>query len=313
MTADLADLRVALGIDEWDVYGISAGGRLALELVRRHPEGIRSLVLDAAASPQGNVLTEVWPSAARAFDAFFAACRRDRACNTAYPDLERRAYELVDALDKSPVRATAIDPDTGEAATVVFDGANFIEIFRSGLYDTELIPLIPGLLDQLTKGQGFDAVAGQVLAQSGPGLFSAGLLLSVQCREIVPFVRPAVLERQARELPALADNILDRTFRDECEIWDVGRAGATDPHAGEERGPGPPPRRRARPDPSPVRRATPSPRACRTARWWSSRASGTGPSSPTSAHARSSAPSSVDPTGPVDTSCVAAMSAPGFV
>ncbi len=269
-------------------------------------------MLDAAASPQGNVLTELWPSAAAAFDAFFAACARDRACNTAYPDLEQRAYELVDALDDDPVRATAIDPDTGEAATVVFDGANFIEVFRSGLYDTELIPLIPGLLDQLTKGQGFDAVAGQVLAQSGPGLFSAGLLLSVQCREIVPFVRPAVLQRQARELPALADNILDPTFRDECEIWHVGRAGARI-H-------------------TPVRSALPTlllvgefdpihPRSSSDA-IARSLPNSTVVEFPGLGHGTQFAhecPRAIlrafvqEPAGPVDTSCVAAMSAPGFV
>ena len=183
-------------------------------------------MLDAAASPQGNVLTELWPSAARRVRHVLRRVRPRPRLQHRIPRPRAGAYELVDALDDDPVRATAVDPDTGEAATVVFDGANFVEVFRSGLYDTDLIPLIPGLLDQLTKGQGFDAVAGQVLAQSGPGLFSAGLLLSVQCREIVPFVRPAVLQRQARELPALADNILDPTFRDECGIWDVGRAGA---------------------------------------------------------------------------------------
>ena len=42
--ADIADLRVALGIDSWHVYGVSYGTLLALQLIRNHPEGISSVV-----------------------------------------------------------------------------------------------------------------------------------------------------------------------------------------------------------------------------------------------------------------------------
>jgi pimeloyl-ACP methyl ester carboxylesterase len=36
--ADIADLRVALNIDNWHVYGVSYGTDLALQLLRDHPE-----------------------------------------------------------------------------------------------------------------------------------------------------------------------------------------------------------------------------------------------------------------------------------
>ena len=45
--ADVAELRVAMGIDEWNVYGVSYGTDLALQTLRDHPEGIRSVVLDS--------------------------------------------------------------------------------------------------------------------------------------------------------------------------------------------------------------------------------------------------------------------------
>ena len=49
--ADIADLRVALGIDSWSVYGVSYGSRLALIVLRDHPQGIRSVVLDSVSPP----------------------------------------------------------------------------------------------------------------------------------------------------------------------------------------------------------------------------------------------------------------------
>ena len=51
--ADVADLRLTLGYDEWDLYGLSYGTRLALTVMRDHPEGVRSVVLDSTYPPEG--------------------------------------------------------------------------------------------------------------------------------------------------------------------------------------------------------------------------------------------------------------------
>ena len=45
--ADLNDLRLALGYKEWNLYGRSYGGRLALTVMRDYPTGIRSVILDS--------------------------------------------------------------------------------------------------------------------------------------------------------------------------------------------------------------------------------------------------------------------------
>jgi pimeloyl-ACP methyl ester carboxylesterase len=45
--ADFADLRKVLGYAAWNVYGTSYGSYLAQTLMRNHPEGIRSVVLDS--------------------------------------------------------------------------------------------------------------------------------------------------------------------------------------------------------------------------------------------------------------------------
>jgi pimeloyl-ACP methyl ester carboxylesterase len=52
--ADIADLREKLGIDQWNVYGVSYGTDLAQQLLRDHPEGIRSVVggLGGARQPE---------------------------------------------------------------------------------------------------------------------------------------------------------------------------------------------------------------------------------------------------------------------
>ena len=69
--ADIADLRVALGIDSWNVYGVSYGSRLALTVLRDHPQGIRSVVLDSVSPPTVNIVETWWSAPASSFKAIF--------------------------------------------------------------------------------------------------------------------------------------------------------------------------------------------------------------------------------------------------
>lgn len=68
--ADVADLRVALGYDEWNLYGISYGTRLAQTIVRDYPEGIRSVILDSSYPLAANLQTETAVNADRALSVF---------------------------------------------------------------------------------------------------------------------------------------------------------------------------------------------------------------------------------------------------
>jgi pimeloyl-ACP methyl ester carboxylesterase len=83
--SDIADLRTALGIREWNVYGVSYGNDLALQLLRDHPDGIRSLTVDSVVAPQINLSERFWPSAAEGLTAFFDACAAEPTCARASP------------------------------------------------------------------------------------------------------------------------------------------------------------------------------------------------------------------------------------
>ena len=228
MAADLDDLRRGLGIDSWSVYGISNGGRLALELVRRYPAGVRSLVLDAALAPQGNVFLELLPHARRAFDAFFGACAADPGCAAAHPDLGARFAALVERLRDDPVVVTVLDGGTGAPRTVVIDDAVALQALHGGLYDSGLIPFIPALIEGLSAGSGLDVLAGPILegADPPPAEFSLGQQLSDSCREEVAFFPPGAVRRQARRFPDLAPLIETTDIEARCRAWRAGRARA---------------------------------------------------------------------------------------
>ena len=69
--ADVNDLRIAMGYEEWNLYGISYGTRLAQTVVRDYPEGIRSIILDSAYPIESNLLTETPANLDRALTELF--------------------------------------------------------------------------------------------------------------------------------------------------------------------------------------------------------------------------------------------------
>ena len=101
--ADVADLRRALGVSEWNLYGVSYGTRLALTIMRDQPEGVRSAILDSVCLPQADHYAEMAGNAERAFDLLFNSCAEDDACAEAFTDLETVFWDLVNHLDTQPV------------------------------------------------------------------------------------------------------------------------------------------------------------------------------------------------------------------
>jgi pimeloyl-ACP methyl ester carboxylesterase len=83
--ADVADLRKALGYTAWNIYGTSYGSYLAQTVMRDHPAGIRSVVLDSVLPPAYSVPANWWNTRA-GFDNLFQACAAEPTCNASHPD-----------------------------------------------------------------------------------------------------------------------------------------------------------------------------------------------------------------------------------
>ncbi len=229
--ADLADLRVVLGYEEWNLFGISYGTRLALTTMRDHPEGIRSVILDSTYPPQVSLPLEVGLNAARAFTVFFDACAEDPECSGAFPDLEARFFALVDALDAEPIMATLLDVFTLEEHDALVEGDALLGLLFQSLYSSELIPVLPGLIDDVENGdyQSLELLLSNFFANIE--FISTGQTFAVQCREELPFTDPAELAT-AGDFDPYIKRIVESggstgPFALEvCELWDVGTADA---------------------------------------------------------------------------------------
>ena len=84
--ADVADLADALALDSYSLYGISYGTRLAMAVMRDHPQNISSVVLDSPFPPNSDPATNEGPLSYDRFRALFDACANDAECDDYFPD-----------------------------------------------------------------------------------------------------------------------------------------------------------------------------------------------------------------------------------
>ena len=117
---DLAELRVALGYDEWNFYGASYGTRLALVTMRDAPQGLRSVILEATIPP--NAPEQRLTNYDRALGQLFDACAADPECATDYPDLERRFYAMLDELEENPLIVATQNKSAFPGGRIIVDG-----------------------------------------------------------------------------------------------------------------------------------------------------------------------------------------------
>ena len=203
--ADFADLRKVLGFDVWNVYGTSYGSYLAQTLMRDHPEGIRSVVLDSVLPTTYNVAAN-WQNASDGFGNIFQACAAEPVCNASHPHLEETFTGLVNKLEAEPLTATVKDPATGEDIEVVIDGGALVDWLRNQNYGVPMLQAAPNRIDGLAAGRpdAIQAIALDRASRAPPPDPAApalgyGLALGVSCRESYPFATPEELAAAGRK------------------------------------------------------------------------------------------------------------------
>lgn len=245
---DLAALLDALGIARIDLYGDSYGTYTAQTFAIRHPDRLRTLVLDGA-YPLIGPEPGWYPTYAPAMrDKFNAVCARAPACaerpgdgidhvRAALRELREhpRDAEALDA-DGNPVRLRA---DAAALATAMFGAAPAYATVRE--LDAAARAFVSGDRTPLQRllAEAHSAVESRY-PDNDPRDFSSGAAAAVMCGDtpqIFDMSLPpesrirardrAIAEREAREPDAYAPFTfaeyraipLDYAFIDECVLW----------------------------------------------------------------------------------------------
>lgn len=219
--ADLADLRTALGYDQWNLYGAASGARLALTVMRDRPEGLRAVILDGATPPNVDDTALAPAGFASAVDAVVQSCAADADCAARYPGLGDRLTEVLDRAAQQPISVTGRSPDDGSPLVVALDDLGLAGLFARALADPRAARVLPLVVDRLASGQtdaALPLVQRDLDAADRP---SEGLAWSLRCAEEVPFDDPAAADAAYAADPIGAALRPDEPAAQDCAIWGV--------------------------------------------------------------------------------------------
>lgn len=228
---DIEDLRLALRIVKWNVYGISYGTDLALTYMRQHPDGIRSVAIDGVFPPPIAGGVAAWTSAGEGVNAVFKACRAQAACRKRYGDIGATFRRLVIQYETSPKTVKIQVPGHSGKVNVKISGGMLVGWAVSP--GTHVAAKVPASIYALAHGDPTpiaSAWAAPKLDTAGSGVFSHGLFNGVACGEWIPYeTEQSVVAAGRRAFPSFPVSILRDApnlpfMRENCRDWNIAAA-----------------------------------------------------------------------------------------
>jgi pimeloyl-ACP methyl ester carboxylesterase len=233
--SDFADLREVLKIEQWNLYGLSYGTALALSLMRDHPAGIRSVIIDAVLPPSAVSLGWTWTNANEAINNIFRSCADQPACAARWGDLSAQFTEQVQKLEADPLTLTVTVPGTEKSTKVVLDGGALVNWIGSLPDPVVSIASIPAAINALTQSKPTQIAEARAISAHPAAIGAAGygLMYGVICSEWVPFEPVSQILTQGQlAFPAYPRSVLSQPIglafmTEDCAVWGVPRAPAT--------------------------------------------------------------------------------------
>ncbi len=218
IAADIHDLRIALNIDRWVLFGISYGTKVALQVLEDHPENIVAVVLDSTLPLDVDYVDQDAANFDAALKKLEKDCDTDNDCAGGAGKLSSLIGEIVEQLDAQPVLLRLRNEGQPTTFTRV-SGDDFLELLFNQFYDRDSIEHLPQLIkstaDQdygpLAQAVGFDGLDDESTT------FADGMHLSVVCNDgIAPsasFTQFPLLDHWAR----------DNFYSWACPLWPSGK------------------------------------------------------------------------------------------
>lgn len=234
--ADINDLRIAMGYDQIDLFGISYGTRLALNVMRYHPEALRAVIIDSVYPPQVDPISGEAIQTMQALEVLFDGCLADPICDNAFPELEAVFYETYVYLNEEPLE---VEYEDGSAED--FSGDSMVGTLIQSLYDAKTIPYLPAFIYALYDGDvyyAYDILDAPYLNETyveGPEYpedaidvsDSEGMYTTVTCNEEVTFADYDDAESSMTGYPdGITQSLLDSVYYyiEDCAYWEAGEA-----------------------------------------------------------------------------------------
>lgn len=231
--ADIAALRRALKIESWNLYGISYGTRIALTVMRHHPQGLRAVILDSVFPPEAPPTLDVPRFFEEALNRLFGDCRRSEACRESYPDIDQKFEALRSRLAEEAVDLALPPGGYGPPLIVKLDDHALVKIVHNALYWWDLTAFLPLAIEQASIGDltFLEMLAADYYFINDPSIVSQAVVLSFLCNEEAPFETDQDRRQAIRAAGRFGHLIETDQMALLCPHWPAGRAEAIESQA----------------------------------------------------------------------------------
>jgi pimeloyl-ACP methyl ester carboxylesterase len=224
---DARDLMAALGAPQWNLYAVSYGSRVALDLLRLAPETLRAVILDSVYPPEVQAeLADPW-LLARALALVGRICELTGECQRAPAAVAADIAQILARLRSRPLVATVPDPAGNGQLQVRYDAEGFAWLLFETLYRWDRLADLPGQLSALAKGEalpGLQALLADSVAAALDASFSDAVGGAVDCNDST-VVDAAAAAAERVLFPKVAPLLAHDWEFHPCRTWKSGDAG----------------------------------------------------------------------------------------
>lgn len=215
---DLEKVRQALGAPRFDLIGVSYGTRMAQQYLMRHPDGVRSVVLDSPVPNELIVGEDFAANLDAALKLDFGDCAAAPACKQAYGDPLSSLYKLRDELRATPRNVSFRDPRTFEVVSQKLTADTLASVVRMFAYTPETAALLPLSIDAAAHGNVAPLLGQERLLENDLSAdMEDGMQMSVLCSEDTD-----LLQERPEDAGTLLGNGIFEILKSECEVWPHG-------------------------------------------------------------------------------------------
>jgi pimeloyl-ACP methyl ester carboxylesterase len=220
--ADLEAVRQGLGAPKFDLIGVSYGTRMAQQYAMRHPDGVRSIVLDSAV-PNTAILGEhIAVHLEQALKKDFALCTSDPACKKKFGDPYATLVKLRNDVQANPRKVSVRDPYTYEETEHTLNEDSLVSVVRMFAYSPLTIRLLPLSIHAAANGD-FGPLMGQASLMQGDlgSDMNTGMGMSVTCSEDAALIKP-----RPQDKDTLMGTRFMTNLKAQCAVWPHGKMPA---------------------------------------------------------------------------------------
>jgi pimeloyl-ACP methyl ester carboxylesterase len=219
---DIEDLRLALGIEQWNLIGISYGTRIVLTVMREFPTSVRAALLDSIVPLEIAELEESPRDHEASFERIIRACESDAGCRALVPSFGAELARLLDELRTEPLIIDVNAFENAETDVIVDDEVLAYVLFNT-VYSELAIGIVPLVIRRVLDGD-YRALAPLIDALlEDIDALDDGAYVSYSCYDEIPFNSIDRALQEANKYPLQRPMSVPRVKLEvaACEGWDI--------------------------------------------------------------------------------------------